>query len=202
MWFPLSICLLLVEYTWLIAPQEYFCEGSVKDCSPCCDSFQWREGTIPCFCVFTGTSCLGSMASGAWSPQMNLQRMWLELKPYWKGTRYVKDKCIININKWGFFSDTFQLEFQIHQFRLWLLSSTSLPLAGAPHRNRCKSWHFPGIWTVWTTASCPWTLCQPWDQGETGYSGPRTDRPGEGLGPAQNDAGPVPGTTGTLLLFG
>lgn len=109
---PLSICLLLVKYTWHFVPHDYFCEGFRKGLF----SMLWPisvegEGKIPYYCVFTGTSCLGSMGSGAWSPQMNSQRMWLELKLYWKGTRYVKDKCFVNMSK-CFFPDPFQLEFQ------------------------------------------------------------------------------------------
>ncbi len=67
---------------------------------------------------------------------------------------------------------------------------------GTPHWDRCTCRHLPGFWTIWTAAACSWPLCQPWDPTEAGGSRTGTCWPGESLGPAQNDAGSVPGAAG------
>lgn len=62
---------------------------------------------------------------------------------------------------------------------------------GTPHRDRCSCWYLPGLRTVRSAAAGTRPLRQSWDSAETRGSRLWACWPGEGLGAASHDVGPV-----------
>lgn len=143
------------------------------------------------FACLSGTSCPGLTEFVAWCHLRSLPKMLLEPRPSWRDTRLAMGGLlfpgvmILLIDACGDFFFFFFF----------------LPHLGAPHRDWCKSWHFPGLWTLWTAAAGSWALCQSWNKGKAGHTRPGTCQLGKGLGAAQDDAGSVLGTPGNLFNY-
>lgn len=140
------------------------------------------------------------MASEGSCPLTSWPKTSLELKPCWRDIRYwmlakTSGICILSHDCFLLII-LFSCSWTKLGFANDLLNTHTSNPEGTPYWDRCSCRHLPGLWAVWTAASGPWPLRQPWDPTEAGGSWPGACRPGEGLGSAQDDAGPMSGAAG------